>query len=155
MATTDSHSPKSSVRKIVRSSGESTDIYQNNNNNPSNKTITVYHQAQGESIRIGRHQHPTDVVQWRVHHTENLSSNKSVNLKGWYVHRYVPDQKINVIFKFDQDTLLTSGDKLKVVSRLHAQRTPASIKSVSMHEGLNNPSQTTRVIYTLFVIVNF
>ena len=48
---------------------------------------------------------------------ENLSSNKTVNLKGWYIHRYVPDQNINVIYKFNEDCLLTNGEKLKILSK--------------------------------------
>ena len=81
---------------------------------------------------------------------ENLSSNKNVNLKGWYIHRYVPDQNINVIFKFNQDTVINSGEKLKILSKSFSAR-PASIRSTSMHEGLNktnqfnsNPSAATR-----------
>ena len=71
---------------------------------------------------------------------ENLSSNKNVNLKGWYIHRYVPDQNINVIFKFNQDTVINSGEKLKILSKSCSTR-PASLRSTSMHEGLNKASQ--------------
>lgn len=67
---------------------------------------------------------------------ENLSSNKTVNLKGWYIHKYVPDQNINVIFKFTDDVLLASGDKLKILSKCAKQR------SSSVHEGLNKSSFT-------------
>ena len=45
---------------------------------------------------------------------ENLSGSKSVNLKGWYLHRYVPDQNINVIYKFTDDCVLNSGEKLRI-----------------------------------------
>ena len=64
---------------------------------------------------------------------ENLSSIKNVNLKGYYIHRYVPDQNINVIFKFTTDTTLCSGQKLKILAR----NSKSHIRSSSMHEGLN------------------
>jgi hypothetical protein len=67
---------------------------------------------------------------------ENLSSNKSVNLKHWYIHRYVPDQNINVIFKFTQDTILSSGEKLKILSKNCSPK--INNKSKSMHDGLNH-----------------
>lgn len=71
---------------------------------------------------------------------ENLSSNKNVNLKGWYIHRYVPDQNINLIFKFVNDTMLCSGEKLKILSRSCSTK----IRSTSMYESVNNkPNQIT------------
>ena len=48
---------------------------------------------------------------------ENLSSTKTVNLNGWYLHRFVPDQSINVLYKFINDICLKSGDKLRVWSK--------------------------------------
>lgn len=64
---------------------------------------------------------------------ENLSSNKNVNLKGWYIHRYVPDQNINLIFKFVNDTMLCCGEKLKILSRSCSTK----IRSASMYESAN------------------
>jgi hypothetical protein len=49
---------------------------------------------------------------------ENLSSSKLVNLKDWYLHRFVPDQSINIIFKFQHDCWLKHGDKLRIWSKL-------------------------------------
>jgi len=124
------------IRKIVRSSGESQTIEQSQNKtSPSNKYAIKHKANRYVSGAIG-------ILETSLNGEyiilENLSSNKTVNLKGWYIHRYVPDQNINVIFKFNQDTFLTSGEKLKILSRLHSQR--PSIKSASMHEGLNNPN---------------
>ncbi len=134
--------PKSSppiVRKIIRSSGESHTVEQSNqskNVSPSNKYAIKHKANRYVSGAIG-------ILETSLNGEyiilENLSSNKTVNLKGWYIHRYVPDQNINVIFKFNQETYLTSGEKLKILSRTHSQR-PPSIKSASMHEGLNNPN---------------
>jgi len=67
---------------------------------------------------------------------ENLSSNKNVNLKGWYIHRYVPDQNINLIFKFVNDTMLCCGEKLKILSRSCSTK----VRSTSMYEGVNTNS---------------
>ncbi len=67
---------------------------------------------------------------------ENLSSNKNVNLKGWYVHRYVPDQNINLIFKFVGDTMLCCGEKLKILSRSCSTK----VRSTSMYEGVGSAS---------------
>jgi hypothetical protein len=72
---------------------------------------------------------------------ENLSSNKNVNLKGWYIHRYVPDQGINVIFKFNNDTWLCSSEKLKILSKSYSNKQQQA-RSTSMHEGLNKSSNT-------------
>lgn len=70
---------------------------------------------------------------------ENLSSNKSVNLKGWYIHRFVPDQNINVTFKFVNETVLNAGEKLKVLSNRQ--------RSSSIHDGLNNrPPRPTKSV---------
>lgn len=68
---------------------------------------------------------------------ENLSSNKNVNLKGWYIHRYVPDQNINLIFKFVNDTMLCCGEKLKILSRSCSTK----IRSTSMYESVNAVGQ--------------
>lgn len=48
---------------------------------------------------------------------ENLSSTKTVNLNGWYLHRFVPDQSINILYKFINEISLKSGDKLRVWSK--------------------------------------
>lgn len=53
---------------------------------------------------------------------ENLSSSKIVNLNGWFLHRYVPDQSINIIYKFPHDVWLKSGEKLKIWSSLAAKK---------------------------------
>lgn len=63
---------------------------------------------------------------------ENLSSNKVVNLRGWYIHKYVPDQGINVIYKFTDDVQLASGEKLKILAKVARHQ-----RSSSVHEGLN------------------
>lgn len=69
---------------------------------------------------------------------ENLSSNKNVNLKGWYIHRYVPDQNINLIFKFVNDKMLCCGEKLKILSRSCSTK----VRSTSMYESVNKPSNS-------------
>lgn len=69
---------------------------------------------------------------------ENLSSNKNVNLKGWYIHRYVPDQNINLIFKFVNDTMLCCGEKLKILSRSCSTK----VRSTSMYESVNKPNHS-------------
>ena len=51
---------------------------------------------------------------------ENLSLTKSVNLNGWYLHRYVPDQGINVVYRFPHDVWLRNGNKLKKWSKTGA-----------------------------------
>lgn len=71
---------------------------------------------------------------------ENLSSNKVVNLKGWYIHKYVPDQAINVIYKFTDDIQLCSGEKLKIVAR---GGTSKHQRSSSVHEGMNGAKFST------------
>jgi hypothetical protein len=69
---------------------------------------------------------------------ENLSSNKNINLKGWYIHRYVPDQGVNLIFKFTTDTIIHTGEKLKIASACHSCR-PG--RTASMYESMNNKDQ--------------
>lgn len=69
---------------------------------------------------------------------ENLSSNKTVNLRGWYIHKYVPDQGINVIYKFTDEIQLCSGEKLKILAKSAAKQQ----RSSSVHEGLNKPNFT-------------
>ena len=75
---------------------------------------------------------------------ENLSSNKNVNLKSWYIHRYVPDQNINVIFKFTNDTWLNSGEKLKILARNNSTKSNHG-RSTSMHEGLNKSNNNSSI----------
>ena len=75
---------------------------------------------------------------------ENLSSNKNVNLKGWYIHRYVPDQNINLIFKFVNETMLCCGEKLKILSRCSSTK----VRSSSMYEGLNKSATSSSVAET-------
>lgn len=70
---------------------------------------------------------------------ENLSSNKNVNLKGWYIHRYVPDQNINLIFKFVNDTMICCGEKLKILSRSCSTK----VRSTSMYESANSATANT------------
>ena len=139
------------MRKIVRSSGENTTINQTTktlptvtpslpptSSQPSNKYAIKHKANRYVSGAIG-------ILETSLNGEyiilENLSSNKQVNLKGWYIHRYVPDQNINVIFKFNQDTQLSSGEKLKILSRMASSVLTRvhSIRSSSMHEGLNNP----------------
>lgn len=48
---------------------------------------------------------------------ENLSANKSVNLNGWYIHRYVPDKSVNIIYKFTNESLLLPSQKAKIIAR--------------------------------------
>ncbi len=127
------------IRKIVRSSGENTTLDQTAKSaaQPSNKYAIKHKANRYVSGAIG-------ILETSLNGEyiilENLSSNKNVNLKGWYIHRYVPDQNINVIFKFNQETFLSSGEKLKILSKTHSLGRTHSIKSASMHEGLNNPS---------------
>ena len=59
---------------------------------------------------------------------ENLSSTKTVNLNGWYLHRFVPDQSINLLYKFNNDIWLKNGDKLRVWSQGASYKLTSSIE---------------------------
>ncbi|RNA07340.1 hypothetical protein BpHYR1_011732, partial [Brachionus plicatilis] len=65
---------------------------------------------------------------------------------GWYIHRFVPDQNINVTFKFANDTVLNAGEKLKVLSNRQ--------RSSSMHDGLNRPPRPIKTIEKVITAYN-
>ena len=52
---------------------------------------------------------------------ENLSSSKTVNLQGWFIHRQVPDQGINIIYKFPCEVWIRNGEQLRVWSNVAAK----------------------------------
>jgi hypothetical protein len=75
---------------------------------------------------------------------ENLSSNKNVNLKGWFIHRYIPDKHVNIIFKFTTELVLNFGERLRIYSASSSTATTTSFNHNKIQNELN--STNTKVL---------